>query len=89
MVAMVDVNRLVVSDEEHPSIFERMGPYVVMVDESYKRAMYPPHVWYQMDRFERRDHAGLYAVSAVQIRADGGEKSPYQQHEMSYNPNVL
>lgn len=79
MVAMFDVNRLVVSDEEYPRIFERMGPYVVMVDESYKRAMYPPHVWHEMDQFEQRDHAGLYAVSAVQIRSDGGEKEAWER----------
>lgn len=76
---MFDVNRLVVTDEDYPRVFERMGPYVVMVDESYKRAMYPPQVWHQMDQFERRDHTGLYAVSAVQIRSDGDEKEAWER----------
>ena len=76
---MFDVNRLVVSDEDYPRIFERMGPYVVMVDESYKQAQYPPHVWHQMDQFERRDHTGLYAVSTVQIRSDGDEKEAWER----------
>ena len=73
------MNRLVVSDEDYPRIFERMGPYVVMVDESYKQAQYPLHVWHQMDQFERRDHTGLYAVSAVQIRSDGDEKEAWER----------
>lgn len=73
------MNRLVVSDEDYPHIFERMGPYVVMVDESYKQAQYPLHVWHQMDQFERRDHTGLYAVSAVQIRSDGDEKEAWER----------
>lgn len=79
MVAMFDVNRLVVTNEDYPRVFERMGPYIVMIDESYKRTMYPPHVWHQMDRFEQRDHSHLYSVSAVQIRSDGNEKEAWER----------
>ena len=79
MCGMGDVNRLVVSDDDFESVFERMGPYVVMVDESHKRTMYPPHVWHQMDHFEQRDHSHLYAVSAVQIRSDGDEKEAWER----------
>ena len=79
MCGMGDMNRLVVSDDDFESVFERMGPYVVMVDESHKRTMYPPHVWHQMDHFEQRDHSHLYAVSAVQIRSDGDEKEAWER----------
>ena len=80
MCGMGDVNQLVVSDDEFESVFERMGPFIVMVDESYKQAQYPPHVWHEMDWFERRDNIGLYAVSAVQIRTDdGNEKEAWER----------
>ena len=77
---MFDVNRLVVSDEDYPRVCERMGPFIVMVDESYKHTMYPPHVWHEMDQFEQRGHSHLYAVSAVQIRTDdGAEKAAWER----------
>lgn len=80
MCGMGDVNQLVVSNDDFESVFERMGPFIVMVDESYKRAQYPPHVWHEMDRFERQNHIGLYAVSAVQIRTDdGNEKEAWER----------
>ena len=74
MCGMGDVNRLVVSDDDFESVFERMGPFIVMVDESYKQAQYPLHVWHEMDQFEQRGHSHLYAVSAVQIRTDDGDE---------------
>lgn len=83
MCGMGDVNQLVVSNDDFESVFERMGPYVVMVDESYKHTMYPPHVWHEMDQFEQRGHSHLYAVSAVQIRNDGNEKEAWERvHEL-------
>lgn len=79
MCGMGDVNQLVVSDDDFESVFERTGPYVVMVDESYKHTMYPPHVWHEMDQFEQSGHSHLYAVSAVQIRNDGDEKEAWER----------
>ena len=80
MCGMGDVNQLVVSDDDFESVFERMGPFIVMVDESYKHTMYPPHVWHEMNQFEQRGHSHLYAVSAVQIRTDdGNEKEAWER----------
>ena len=76
---MFDVEQLVVSNEDFPRYLEHLGPFIVMVDESIKKAHYPPEVWKGMTPFERANNHFLYAVSAVQIRSDEGNTSDAQE----------
>ena len=69
---MPELDRLVISDDTFPRYLERLGPYIVMVDESIKEARYPSGAWKDMTPFEQADNRFLYAVSAVQIRSDNG-----------------
>ena len=78
-MAMFDVEQLVVSNEDFPRYLEHLGPFIVMVDESIKKAHYPPEVWKGMAPFERANNHFLYAVSAVQIRSDEGNASDAQE----------
>lgn len=72
---MSELDRLVISDDTFPRYLERLGPYIVMVDESIKEARYPSGAWKDMTPFEQADNRFLYAVSAVQIRSDDGNVS--------------
>ena len=76
---MFDVEQLVVSNEDFPRYLEHLGPFIVMVDESIKKAHYPPEVWKGMTPFERANNHFLYAVSAVQIRSDEGNIGDAQE----------
>lgn len=76
---MFDVEQLVVSNEDFPRYLEHLGPFIVMVDESIKKANYPPEAWKGMTPFERANNHFLYAVSAVQIRSDEGDVSEAQE----------
>lgn len=76
---MFDVEQLVVSNEDFPRYLEHLGPFIVMVDESIKKANYPPEAWKGMTPFERANNHFLYAVSAVQIRSDEGDASEAQE----------
>lgn len=76
---MFDVEQLVVSNEDFPRYLEHLGPFIVMVDESIKKAHYPPEAWKGMTPFERANNHFLYAVSAVQIRSDEGNTSDAQE----------
>ena len=76
---MFDVEQLVVSNEDFKRYLEHLGPFIVMVDESIKKAHYPPEVWKGMTPFERANNHFLYAVSAVQIRSDEGNTSDAQE----------
>ena len=78
-MAMFDVEQLVVSNEDFKRYLEHLGPFIVMVDESIKKAHYPPEVWKGMTPFERANNHFLYAVSAVQIRSDEGNTSDAQE----------
>ena len=69
---MPELDRLVISDDAFPRYLEHLGPYIVMVDESIKKAEYPSQAWKDMTPFEQADNQFLYAVSAVQIRSDDG-----------------
>jgi len=72
---MPELDRLVISDDTFPRYLERLGPYIVMVDESIKEARYPSGAWKDMTPFEQADNRFLYAMSAVQIRSDDGNVS--------------
>lgn len=72
---MPELDRLVISDDAFPHYLERLGPYIVMVDESIKKAEYPSQAWKDMTPFEQVDNRFLYAMSAVQIRSDDGNVS--------------
>ena len=76
---MFDVEQLVVSNEDFKRYLEHLGPFIVMVDESIKKAHYPPEVWKGMTPFERANNHFLYAVSAVQIRSDEGNIGDAQE----------
>lgn len=76
---MFDVEQLVVSNEDFPRYLEHLGPFIVMVDESIKKANYPPEAWKGMTPFERANNHFLYAVSAVQIRSDEGNIGDAQE----------
>ena len=78
-MAMFDVEQLVVSNEDFKRYLEHLGPFIVMVDESIKKAHYPPEVWKGMTPFERANNHFLYAVSAVQIRSDEGNIGDAQE----------
>ena len=77
---MSELDRLVISDDAFPHYLERLGPYIVMVDESIKKAEYPSQAWKDMTPFEQVDNRFLYAMSAVQIRSDDGNVSDAWEH---------
>ena len=52
---MSELDRLVISDDTFPRYLERLGPYIVMVDESIKEARYPSGAWKDMTPFEQAD----------------------------------
>ncbi len=69
---MSTLDRLVIDDDDFSRYLKHAGPYIVMIDESIKKAEYPAEVWKDMTPFEQADNRFLYAVSAVQIRSDDG-----------------